>query len=514
MARKLTEIPAVSAKRTEDPYLQPAFSLYSLHWNWGGGFYTYDHNFNLVHQHYGDGDGSYGEFRTYTTAARESLESVSSYEDVRTNEHPGSSYSYMCNSTYQNGYGGHQCFSSATATGTGGIEPGIMTLNADGSRYRRSYFNRDACTIPSSIHQDFGILADHGGGSGVQLSVGPRSMGWYYSQKFSGQSRGVNWCYVPLKSLNTSGYGTCSWNVKTNKFLHMECDGGGSWKPVIWSNCPDFRKYALEGNRVYAGKDEKYAAHSSQSHVLQDYFQTAANADSSTYETFSFQSSPQGYSNQSEAHYRGVMVLCDNDKIVMFTHHPGSGGTGGFSCVRWNASGQVETGGQSPSPNQHHQIHHPWTNNWTHYGYEQGQWLGIRWQMSSDGRYIWAYCPEYYWGGGAYWGCVRVSDGKVIFWNMSDSSHGYSFLPVGKSSLMVFQQWNTDGGQGAYHKMHDLEMWFSNWDDAYNWSSNVYNHYYSRYFEAGGAYSTSYYCAIPAHYDTSLFTKPQINEFE
>lgn len=512
MARKLTEVPSISAKRTDDPYLQPAFTLYTLHYSWGGGYYTYDHNFNLVHQHFGDGDGSYGEWRSYTTAAREFYESTNSYEDVRTDSHPGSSHSYMASGTSMVGYGGHQAHSSATASPTGGIEPGCQTTGGDGSRYRRCMLNRDVCTIPGHPHQDFAIAAQHSGGSGVQFWVGPRSMNLYWSEKY--QNSSASWCYIPLKSLGTSGYGTCSWNYKNNKLLHMECDGGGTWKPVIWSNCPDFRKYALEGNRTYLSKDERYNAYSDRTHDLNDYFQTDANADSTSYEQFAFQSSPQGYSNAAEAHYRGCMILCDNDKIVMFTHHPGYTGTGGFSCVRWNANGQVETGGQSPSPQQHHQLFHKWTSGWTHYGYENGDWLGIRWQMSSDGRYVWAYCPEYYWGGGSYFGCCRVSDGKVIFWNQNDSSYGYNYVPIGKSSLMVMHHWNTDGGQGAYHKMHDMELWFKTWDDAYDWSSNVYNNYSSRFFEAGGAYSTSYYVSIPAHYDTSLFTSPQINEFE
>ena len=79
---------------------------------------------------------------------------------------------------------------------------------------------------------------------------------------------------------------------------------------------------------------------------------------------------------------------------------------------------------------------------------------------------------------------------------------------------MIFQQWNTDSAQGAYHKMHDLDMWFSNWDDAYDWGEGLHNNYDSENFEAGGAYSTSYYCAIPAHYDTTLFSSPQIAEFD
>tara|TARA_B100001250_G_scaffold407380_1_gene428034 strand:+ start:931 stop:2466 length:1536 start_codon:yes stop_codon:yes gene_type:complete len=511
MARKLTTTPAVSAKRTEDPYAQAAFSLYTLHYSWGGGYYTYDHNFNLVQQHYGDGDGAYGEFRTYTTAARDFYEDMNSYEDVRTNSYPSSSYSYMGSGTNMNGYGGHHSHSSAVAGPNGGIEPGCMSCRGSGYN-RRAHFNRDVSTIPGHPNQDFAICTEHGSSSGVKFWAGPRSMNIYYSQQFNNSSG--SWCYVPLKSLGTSSYGACSWNYKNNKFVHMEVDGSGKWKPVIWSNCPDFRKYALEGNRTNLSRDEKYAAYGGNEHDLNDYFQTASNSDNTSYEEFNFPSSPQGHSNQSEAYYRGVTVLCDNDKIVMFTCHPGSGGTGGFSCVRWNANGQVETGGSSPTPQQHHQLFHKWQSSWNFYGYEQGANYGIRWQMSSDGRYVWAYCAEYYWGAGAYWGCVRVSDGKVIFWNMDDASYGYSFIPVGKSSMMVFHQWDTDSGNGAYHKMHDLDLWFNEWEDAYDWGASAKNTYISKYFEAGGANSTSYYIAIPAHYDTSLFTNPQIKEFE
>ena len=511
MARKLTEIPSVAAKRTIDPYFQPAFALYTYHYSWGAGYYTYDHNFNLMGQHYGDGDASYGEFRTQGSGSREFFESGNSYEDVRTNEYPGSSYSYMCNSTWANGYGGHQSHSSPTLYS---IECGIQTGNADGLRYRRHVFNRDVFTIPGHPAQDFAILGEHDSSNGPKFSVGPRSQLIYYSQMH--QTGTLNWNHIPIKNTegyNNSGYGLGSWNYKLNKLLIMECDGNGRYIPVIWNDCIDFRKYALEGQRAYASKEEKYTAYSNKTHDIKDYFDNAT-FDNTTYERFRFPESPQGYSSASEALYRGVPILCDNGKIVMFTMHPGYTGTGGFSCVRWNESGQVETGGQTPSPTADHQLFHKWRSNWTMYGYEHGAWLGIKWQMSSDGRYVWAYCPEYYYGAGMYLGICRVSDGKVIFMNSGSHDYGYSAIPVGKSSLMIFQQWNTDSAQGAYHKMHDLDMWFSNWDDAYDWGEGLHNNYDSENFEAGGAYSTSYYCAIPAHYDTTLFSSPQIAEFD
>ena len=100
-------------------------------------------------------------------------------------------------------------------------------------------------------------------------------------------------------------------------------------------------------------------------------------------------------------------VLGDNGRVLMFQMIPHSGAW----IHRWDENG-------SPSGNMRH-----WSGT-TSYGREQGERFGMRWQVTSDGRYITGYCPYYYYGSG-WLGCfIRVSAGKWLWDQSTDTSYG------------------------------------------------------------------------------------------
>jgi hypothetical protein len=143
-------------------------------------------------------------------------------------------------------------------------------------------------------------------------------------------------------------------------------------------------------------------------------------------------------------------------------------------------------------------------HNNTSYGYEQGVSYGVRWQQSSDGRYIWSYCPAYYYGAGCHIVVTRVKDGKYLSWWTSDTSYGRQMAPIGKCSMLVTVDYNADGGAGLYNNVIDLEKRFATLDNGSN-SFNLDTSWLTQLVDTPSN-TTSYPGMIPLMYDTSLFT--------
>ena len=118
------------------------------------------------------------------------------------------------------------------------------------------------------------------------------------------------------------------------------------------------------------------------------------------------------------------------------------------------------------------------------------------------------YCPYYYYGSGMQIAIVRVSDGKILTTNYTDSSSGYCPVPFGKSNFLMVSSRNTDGGQGVRFTQFNCDYQFMTQNDGSDVSMLGGIDASSYQFDAM-AYSTSYPACIPAIYNTSLFNKDQ-----
>jgi hypothetical protein len=266
----------------------------------------------------------------------------------------------------------------------------------------------------------------------------------------------------------------------------METSTSYTFKPVIWSNVPDLRQISERGKTgIYANLPEQYAARGDYDNDLQTYFNDSNNADSTTYEVSTTASN--NYSSANECNYRGIAHLCDDGQIYFFQMTPGDGAI----LHHWNADGTYDSV-------LYHQEH-----NQTSYGYEQGNAYGARWQQTSDGRYIWSYCPAYHYGSGCHVVAIRVSDGKYLKWWTSDSNYGRQSCPIGKSSVMVTVDYNADGGAGLYHNVIDFEKKFATLENGGDlaWETSWLTSQVDT-----PSNTTSYPGMIPLMYDTSLFT--------
>jgi len=499
MARKLTQATVASQQKTINPFSQPCFTVYSMNYSGGGGYYQYDHNFNVVAADHGIGDSSYGSFRTYTTVASEFYESSNSYTSTVTDTSTSSNASWYVAHTPMVGYLGHISHSSS-GSGAGNMGGWNVAGRDNGSTYR-SYGFRDVCPIVNETHQDYAIFSSAAAGSDTELMFMSRSATDYYNSRFNSQYKQKT--ILPRNFEDRDGnstnfestYGGCCYNKKTNKFLVMYTTSSGRFKPVVYNNVPDLRDIAHNNNKLYSDSSSAQTENSNNS-SLYEFFHNSANV--TEYQQIDTWTAYNNQSSTEEARYRPIPFLCDNGDIVVMVQTPSQG----YSWWRWNGSDQQQDQSQTVSnlsQNGHYHHQYNWT---TSYGYEQGRQYGSRWQVSSDGQFAWAYCPAYYYGSGAYVMMIRLSDAKLIKYEVTDGGDGRHPFPLGKNSLGWAKTANGDGGAGL--RIGSIDLRYEMDKCAYGESISLDSCLTESVFECG-YYSTTYPCLIPAKYDTSLF---------
>ena len=493
MARRITETKSDGGGGKisyQDPYDQPAFTVYTQHDSGASGFYSYTHRFDRHSFTFGSNDG-YGMYRTYSSHSPEFFNDNAGTTYFQTNGHPHSHNDYP-SMTCCVGYLGHEYFNRV---GTNSANGG-MIMQTRGANYMSHAFT-SVNSIVNETKQDWAWYSDDVNNSRTRTYFMPRSMQHYrqYSHGF-GYAKGT-FLDIPCKWQN-SGAGSSCYNRKMQKMVVMEQNGGSyTWRPVIWHGVPNLRAIALNENIHYDDNDQ-YNGISRDNSSLKQWMNDANNAGGgqawssslgyTEYQNASGKPSNHGWEDQ----YRCMPVLCDNGRVLMFQMIPHSGAW----IHRWDENG-------SPSGNMRH-----WSGT-TSYGREQGERFGMRWQVTSDGRYITGYCPYYYYGSG-WLGCfIRVSDGKWLWDQSTDTSYGCQIAPIGKSSFMMMRCYNTDGGYGMYYTLQNMDECFAEVSDGGRINPHG-NHFFTGESHScidTPYWSTSYPAIIPAMYNTHAFTE-------
>ena len=513
MARRLTTVEAVAAKRTHDPMLQPCITAYTMHYSHGGGYTTYDHNLNIIHQEHGTGDSNYGSFRTYSTTAPEAWESTNSHQGIRTDDNPNSSGGHWGNSSCVAGYLGHMCHASCgTMSSYGGM---VRDLHGSGMSVS-GYAFRDVGMLVNEPNQDYALFVRYSDSNNGRFVCGPRSPLQYHSQMIQNESR-ASWAWYNSRKWNGQawdngwyvGYGSFCYNRKLNKMVVMESDSNYKHRYAVWSNVPDLRAYAHEGGVQWDPSAHSFAGKARGSDKLTEYFQDHNNK-SYPYEEFDY--TQVHYNGGEDTNYRTWILLCDNERLIECCMHQDAGVT----VARWFGSNEgansYKTMNTSEQPATNNYIRQNHVNGWHMYGINQGHYYGWRWHCTSDGRYVWFQCPEYYYHAGLYLMVFRVSDGKFLFHERGDSTHGWNACPIGKSSMIYSGGYNTDSGQGMRFKITNLDHVFTRQQDRDGF--DFFSSHSNYVLEGGGSYSTAYMHFIPAFYDTSLFNEINQEELE
>lgn len=483
MARSITTIPQKSISFI-DPWDQPAFTVFSGT-NGDKGFITYNHRLDI--HNWDHGTEGYSSFRSSSGSqyTSEWINNYSSNTEFMTNSvtSTGSNRSQL---TSHVGYLGHQNFMRPSAKG---IKSGWFK-SSNSASYAASAF-RDCGVIVNEIYQNYAIFANRVGSSNAGFYALERDPFAYYNASNQGYSRHTA-TNIPVRTAGYEfGYGSMCYNAKTNKLLIME-DSSSTYyfRPVVWDNVPDLRSIANNKNTYY-DKAVQYNAHSTSS--LQDWFSNTSNQPSADKYAL-MTSKPRTYS--SEDRYRIIPVLCDNGRVVAFQMLPN--GNPGAWITRWNSPDENNPGQWQGSLRTF--------SGTTSYGMDQGNLYGARWQVTSDGRYIAAYCPYYYYGSGIHVAFIRVSDGKYLYGTSTDTSYGFAITPLGKSDFFFSYCVNADGAAGLLTNQVNMDDLFAKNADGANVSSSTVTGINYTYWLDTFYYSTAYPTIIPAYYDTSLFT--------
>lgn len=445
-------------------YLQPAFAVWSNQSSYGG-YSIYDHNYNCIGRFMiTDTNRGGGGAQMSSTGAISSDDYITSRYAL-TSSQPGGTTDCYSQGAPSAGFLGN--LSHAMGSGFAGD----LVRNST-ELTRRAQAFRDVGTIVNEADQVYAIF-----NNGAEISVGPRSATWYGLQRFT-LSQG--YVTVTTKNAGYSGtrYGRVSYNAKTNQLCIIESNGSYVHKPVVYNNVPRLSQYS---NREFFGTTEQLAAFTqATSSNLYTYFNTAAN-----YSTAYAASTGTPTNNSTEDNYRGIPVMCDNGKIVFVNMIT----TWGFWVHRWGTTGLSEGAIVAQS-------------NTTSYGIDQGVHYGIRFVVSSDGRYVMAYCASYYYQAGIYCALIRVSDGKTIYDFEHPNSRGYQFTPIGKSDFMCQNGANANSGAGLYFQ-HIASDWLMN-TTADSARANMVRTMATEII--GSNYnSTDYPCIVPLMYDTKPF---------
>jgi hypothetical protein len=482
MARSITTKPATVKSKVQDPYSQPCFSTWACeHSVHGCGWILYDHNVEPIAKYVGDGNYHHNQFRTYSSYAPEFFNTYASSQYMETGSHV-SSASNRGGNTCNNGYLGHQGYPSVTEyTKTAGYVRGWPAAES-----YSPYGFRDVNGIVGDINQDWAWFSNREG-TGTRMHFGARNTIKYWNLW---QREGSNFIEIPIvdasgpsnnDNSNDRHYGSSCINVAAKKVVLMQHSSGYK-QPIVYNDFGvDMRALSLSGS-YYSGTPDAQAGKTPSDSKI---YQAFAAANATPYDRASSRAY-SSYSGAGEAEQRCQTCITDDGQVYAFTMTPSNGAV----LERWNNSGVYQGIIWNPTYT-------------TSYGYEQGNRYGSRWMVSSDGKYWWAYCPTYHYGGGIAFVTVRISDGKYLKFHVQDSNYGRSLAPLGRSKIIFTRDQNKDD-PGMYYKIIDLEFEFmqrNNGDDISNWDSNR-----SNYLLDAAGNSTGYPFIIPALYNTSLFT--------
>jgi hypothetical protein len=226
-------------------------------------------------------------------------------------------------------------------------------------------------------------------------------------------------------------YGTQSYNEQTKKFCMLESDGNYNYRINVWSNVESPAKF----------------------NNSKDFYSTSNFNDATRVQSDWCSVKP---TNQSEEdNYRATVVMTDTGDVVVSKMIP----HWGFFTVKFVADAVDVTSYTVPTD-------YEWAHSWTTtYGMEQGNDFGIRHNVSMDGKYIWAYCPAYYYGAGYILTITRVSDGKMLHHYDDDSTYGAQFIPWRDDKMLFGRSINADGDEGMYIWTVDLKEIFIQYEN-------------------------------------------------
>jgi hypothetical protein len=222
--------------------------------------------------------------------------------------------------------------------------------------------------------------------------------------------------------------GTIGYNELTKKLAILESNDKYGHRLNVWSDVRSPAKFS---------SSEEFFNQLTEDNVIQTGWCTA-NPSQST----------------AEDNYRGTIVVCDNGDVVVTKMIP--------SKDTYSVKYVFDSVTNKYSVPEEVLWKHTYT---TSYGFEQGNYCGIRFQISNNGKYVLSYSPTYYYGSGINLAIIEVSSGKIIHSSLDDSTYGYSLVPLADQNFMISKSINADSGVGMTTSILHLKSLFANTED-------------------------------------------------
>lgn len=228
---------------------------------------------------------------------------------------------------------------------------------------------------------------------------------------------------------NTSGtpgntsYGMVGYNHRTKTLVVLTTGGSSTYRAHVWVNPAS----GLDGTDFESASLEKFMSNA----------YSGVNGASYYYNDFTWSTTSSTSYNESNYHLR--VIVGDNNKVSLVRFTPNSEVINGYFTLNPSSTSTSVTNGTSL----------PVT---TTYGIDNGNYYGLRHQITWDNKWVAAYAPYYYYGCGIKVHVINTEDPTIYYtYQYDDTSNGVGISPVQEGKFILsYHSANMDSGNGHY----------------------------------------------------------------
>jgi len=224
---------------------------------------------------------------------------------------------------------------------------------------------------------------------------------------------------LAFTTYHNSGYGLTSYNAKTNKFLYIETEAGGSygWKPKVFNVASDKHLRDIALGRVEVSQ---YDADPVSEGIMTLHVDGQSELKALSRETVTTTN------HSTYDRYHGQVVLCDNDSIIIGIPYNHGAAQSGTYFYRYILNGAGDD--------------YVYDSYFSHTGNNMlttADYGGMTNTVSNDGKYVILSHSYYYQGSGFNAIIVRVSDGAMLKFRHADTARGFNAIPLKHDKFLI-----------------------------------------------------------------------------
>lgn len=221
----------------------------------------------------------------------------------------------------------------------------------------------------------------------------------------------------------STSYGQISYNERTKTLAIMRGNGSAQYRLHVWKN-PNIN---LNDDALTAGELYTFMYNARQGIGGASYF----------YNDFTWNTS--GSTSYSESMYHNRVIMGDNGMVGLVRMTPSNQTVHAY--VVPNTAGTSPTSGPTTVSS---------LSLTTSYGIDQGNYYGMRSNITWDNSFVFCYSPYYYYGSGLNMHHVSTENPSIGYTNQdSNTSWGVQVMPIGTSEVLTHNtSTNADSANG------------------------------------------------------------------